>query len=455
MKVLLIDSNWDIATNTCAILRRHLLKIDSLHNFEILSLLGEMATKVNVDEMNSDDIKYISGQGHGRHSMFTGDAGEAIWKKANINESDFKGKIIHLLSCLTAAELGSTIIKKGAMAFLGYEKKFWFMRKKPLETDPLKDSIATIFIDIALEIDRSLLSGGSVKQAHDNMMVRYDKMIDEIEASNQDAAARLLWNRRYFRSGVIHNRWGDKNARLPVDNVIKDYTMHSQPIRVNVSERDWNRPVAIDLDGNLVSIANLWEKARIGHIKKFENRNDTELRELAASRVESRPNDYIDYTLSITDEEDPTSIRAGIENTMDTVELEVGIADRITSRVLFNNRKPVKFDHNSLDRPVTFKNDGELIPLKEYKNKFQSGVALSLDALDENQIKKLVLTRLEYFNPEMIDITLTDGEEYVRTKSDLLREVTQETEEGEEIVRMERLYVAKLLKDVDEGRLIV
>jgi hypothetical protein len=71
----------------------------------------------------SKDPLFFHGLGHGNVDVFTGGMSGGVWSillKASENPQDCKNRIIYLMSCDTAVELGPAIINAGGLAFSGY-----------------------------------------------------------------------------------------------------------------------------------------------------------------------------------------------------------------------------------------------------------------------------------------------------------------------------------------------
>lgn len=456
MSIILIDSDWDPATSTCAKLRREKYLKESLFpNHVFTSARGSMATMHSVQRKLDDEVVYVSAQGHGRPSLFTGDGGDSIFRASEENSlTKLSSKIVHLLSCFTAAELGIEMVSKGVLAFFGYEKDFRFARSKSLASNPLEDEIASLFIDIASEVDRMVLSGASASEVHARVTSRYESAITEQTMLNQDVAARLNHDFRYFRSPVVDSAWGDVNARLTsIARPDIEAIDESQPVLFNVSENDWARPAGIDVDGNVVNLNEIYSLAKEGKIKPTNSLTISERRELAARRIETRSSGWIEGRLSPQDNELISSVRGG--GSEDEVDMEVSFTERLLTPIVSGTHRPVSFRKSELDRPVTLSTQGDLVSLSEYRTSMQNNNALSLDALDDSQTSKLILGRLEHWNDDIEDAYLTEEGIKYRGKQELMDHVVNNTDEGKKLISMERLYVGKLLSKVDNSEVIV
>jgi hypothetical protein len=92
-------------------------------DYDLLSLFGNDAIREKFSSYCLlPDVVYISGFGHGYDNLFTGQHGEVLWKVGSYDPREAQGKIIHLMSCLTARRLGPDLVDKGARAYFGYEE---------------------------------------------------------------------------------------------------------------------------------------------------------------------------------------------------------------------------------------------------------------------------------------------------------------------------------------------
>ncbi len=108
-----------------------------------------------------------------------------------------------------------------------------------------------------------------------------------------------------------------------------------------------------------------------------------------------------------------------------------------------------------MDRPVTLSSHGDLLSLSEYRIASHNNEALSLDALDDSQTTKLLLGRLDYWDEDIEDAFLYEGGIKYRGKQELIDHVANNTEEGRKLTSMERIYVGRLLTQVDNSEVIV
>ncbi len=126
---------------------------------------------------------FILGMGHGEKALFTGQNESQIWKVGEYDPKEVQGKIIKLLSCQTALELGPDMIRNGARAFLGYTEDFvWIMDAEKVAT-PWADPYARRGLQPVVDSLNALLDGKTVKEAFDIEIAGYEKNISVEEDS--------------------------------------------------------------------------------------------------------------------------------------------------------------------------------------------------------------------------------------------------------------------------------
>ena len=184
-------------------------------DYNILTLFGNDATR---DKFAAycmlPDVVFISGFGHGYDNLFTGQNGEILWKVDSYDPTEVAGKIIHLMSCLTAKELGPDLVYEGARAYFGYEEEFVFMHI-PTITDPLQDSIADVFFECCSNVDRLVVDRLQAGQVYDATKELFRQKYEYFLETDSDVAMTLLHDLNCFRM------FGDQGACLPglVDGV--------------------------------------------------------------------------------------------------------------------------------------------------------------------------------------------------------------------------------------------
>lgn len=179
-------------------------------NFSVIALFGEDATKANFAPACAiPTVDFITGLGHGNVAVFTGHEHEELWRVGNYISQEVRGKIIHLLSCLTAQKLGYDLVDKGALAYFGYKEKFAFLSQDPGPTDITEDPIADRFFKCDSEIDRLIADGHQASEVYKGVMELYERQFEEFAESYPDDAK---WLRHDMQALVLY---GNKIVSLP------------------------------------------------------------------------------------------------------------------------------------------------------------------------------------------------------------------------------------------------
>lgn len=164
----------------------------------VSDLAAEEAEKGPVwASLRVDDPIFVTGSGHGNVDIFTGDSETAIFTST---ECDIlSGRVVYLLSCLTAIELGPAIIDAGGIAYGGY-KIPWTWMMTGVE-DPYGDWYSEGFYRSSNEFPITLIHGESVETTRQRCIAEYNRWIniweteraDDIRAA--DAIKWLIWDR--------------------------------------------------------------------------------------------------------------------------------------------------------------------------------------------------------------------------------------------------------------------
>jgi hypothetical protein len=72
------------------------------------------------------NVVYLTGVGHGFPNSYTGDNLDPIFSVGQFGSKEVSGKIVHFLSCETAATLGPAFVAKGCRAYFGYSDNFTY-----------------------------------------------------------------------------------------------------------------------------------------------------------------------------------------------------------------------------------------------------------------------------------------------------------------------------------------
>jgi len=205
--VLGVDSDTDPVTRAATVYRdANVYPHFQAQGFRVTKLQGMLARRHYVaPEATKPEVEYLTGVGHGAYNLFTGAYGDVIFQAGRYHPDEAAGKIVHLLSCQAARDLGPDFVVNGARAFFGYDENFVFFTA---EQD--------VFFECDSEIDRAFADGLTAAQVYDRVTRLFDQRIADLRGAGKlREAATLEFNRDHLRcpsSGGT--RWGDPRAKL-------------------------------------------------------------------------------------------------------------------------------------------------------------------------------------------------------------------------------------------------
>jgi len=150
--------------------------------FNVRDLSGTNANQTPIyDALDEFDPKYFYGFGHGLSCKYTGDSEEEIFSCYNCDK--LSERVVYLLSCLTAIGLGPEIIKKGALAYAGFNISWTWIADEDNDgnfkyQDPYNDPYALCFYESANELWKAIIDGKTFHDAVQQSRDKYDEWID-------------------------------------------------------------------------------------------------------------------------------------------------------------------------------------------------------------------------------------------------------------------------------------
>jgi hypothetical protein len=146
----------------------------------------------------------LTAVGHGDVDTMMGFGSAALWEPGRYAPHEVAGRIVHLVACETARQLGPDLVAQGARAFVGYDVIVM-----------LHDDVFEPFMECDTLIDLTLLAGGTVAAAHAAALTRFDQHIDRFKAAGDlFQAAVMQTHRDSLCSPVTDAKFGDPNATL-------------------------------------------------------------------------------------------------------------------------------------------------------------------------------------------------------------------------------------------------
>jgi len=228
--ILEVESSFESATLLGAVFRlnKYVYPYFKKRPYVINLLSGSETIPYNFrNELNDKEISFVSGFDHGSYTVFFGHDYSHLWDSgAGIQESEVKGRVVHLLACQTAKELGVELVRKGAKAYFGYDENFRFWSHEDYADDMLNDPYADPFFKADSEIDRCLADGMAADQVHKKVDALFNDLIDEWTGVNDMIASRLNWDLIHFCSPTKDEKWGRKDA--VIDDAIRVFMLFFQ-----------------------------------------------------------------------------------------------------------------------------------------------------------------------------------------------------------------------------------
>lgn len=157
----------------------------------IVELKGKEANVANVKaQLASVNPMVVTGIGHGNYTTYTVQAQEVFLQVGKSNVSLMSGKVVHLNSCQTGAQLGPAIMEAGALSYLGSNESFWFyVGDEPNATRATQSPFLAEY-----QFDVSLLQGKTVGDARAEQLAKFESELTywvEGEGKNHKDAPEL------------------------------------------------------------------------------------------------------------------------------------------------------------------------------------------------------------------------------------------------------------------------
>lgn len=207
-QVVAMDSDYDEITASARRYRdAEIYPQLEAEGFELVHRQGRMARRHwIVRSATQSGTRFLTGVGHGQPDTFTGDMGMPVFEVEGYPQGAVHGRVVHLLSCQTAIELGPAMVEDGCLAFFGYDRNFIAY------TD---ERFADIFWECDGEIDRALAEGNSAGEAYRRAFELYDAYSEALRDAGHDAvAAALEFDRDHLMAPSVDPMFGDTDARL-------------------------------------------------------------------------------------------------------------------------------------------------------------------------------------------------------------------------------------------------
>jgi len=172
------------------------LRIAKKKGIQVLDLQKKRANKkelVSIIKKKHPLLCFLNG--HGGPDFVAGHSNEILVKLGE-NEEILNSKIVYALSCQSAKKLGIGSIKKGTIAYIGYDEDFVFTFKQGKLTRPAEDETASLFFKPSNQLIISLLKGHTIEFAYNKSQELFMKNIRKLltsESPVDSSDAKYLW----------------------------------------------------------------------------------------------------------------------------------------------------------------------------------------------------------------------------------------------------------------------
>jgi hypothetical protein len=202
----------DVLTNYLFHWSEQLLKTAEDKGSTVIDLKQEHANKKEMmSRLKKNRPELVVLNGHGNHSVVTGHNNIPIVDMANADI--LKDTIVYARACSSASKLGCEAINKGTKAYIGYAQPFFLLYDQNKVQYPMKDEIASYFLQPSNYVVISLLKGHTAAEASLRSKEASKKVMRKLMSSDapEGAAAylRCVWYNMTHQACL-----GDPEARI-------------------------------------------------------------------------------------------------------------------------------------------------------------------------------------------------------------------------------------------------
>lgn len=213
-KALLVTRpNYDSATNYLYFWSEPVIETAKNKRLPVYDLKSSKARRdVFESYLRTKNPGLIFFNGHGDGDNICGHNDQPLLSTGK-NDRATTGTIVYARSCDAGWKLGKSITKLGTRTFIGYINKFIFSYQQNKTTQPLRDTLAGLFLKPSNLVVTTLLKGHTTEEAHrrstKQMYGNFFKMLSSSATPEEQYSAKWLWNN--LQSQVLY---GDGNARI-------------------------------------------------------------------------------------------------------------------------------------------------------------------------------------------------------------------------------------------------
>lgn len=172
--VLLVMPNQHLMSYASTVLR----EVASMYRYsglKIVELAGYDAVPSKIDgALEEYDPILVVMIGHGLEDRITSECMQPYMSVGDDRVRKMSGRVVVLVSCLTAKELGPDIVEKGALAYYGSSNELLFFIGLPPGWGRATKSV--FYCELQTLI--SLLAGRTTMEAHEDRLKRYEEEIE-------------------------------------------------------------------------------------------------------------------------------------------------------------------------------------------------------------------------------------------------------------------------------------
>jgi len=199
MLILITRPKYEIATVFCHSWTSLIIEDAKNRGIKIIDDLEKRkASRKNIESyLKKQDPSIVMFNGHGNSATIFGHDNEPLIE-AFKNSALLKGKDIYVRACDSGKVLGPDAIKAGANSFIGYKELFrMWTQEDDFLRNPLKDPLAKPFFDSSNQVMFSLIKGKEAKDANEDSIKVYRKLISQLLTSQSEnffILSDLYWN---------------------------------------------------------------------------------------------------------------------------------------------------------------------------------------------------------------------------------------------------------------------
>jgi hypothetical protein len=208
--ILVTRPDHEIVTKYCSVWSEDVVTLAKSKAMDVYDLKGKKAVRKEFESyIRSQMPSLIFLNGHGNGQLVTGQNDEPLLDdSAPVNDS-----ILYARSCDAAQELGPALVRRGARAFIGYQRKFTLFYDPAFVTKPHKDPMARRFMESSNLVVSTLIKDHTADEADQrakDAMLRHLKAMLSSEATFEERyAAPAMWNNM-----AVQVVLGNGNARI-------------------------------------------------------------------------------------------------------------------------------------------------------------------------------------------------------------------------------------------------